>query len=169
MSNGISIKRISSPIGELILGVGGQGCCLIEFADRSDLRKTGPGGGRRFNLRVTDREHRLLDRVAGELDEYFSGQLNTFSVPLDFRGTPFQKAVWQALLSIPYGETSTYGEVAGRIGKPSASRAVGGAVGSNPVSVLIPCHRVIQTGGSLGGYGGGLWRKEFLLSLEGSA
>ncbi len=101
-----------------------------------------------------------------QLDSYFAGELRAFDVALDLQGTPFQLRVWQALLDIPYGETISYGEQARRIGNPQAMRAVGLANGRNPISIVVPCHRVIGKNGSLTGYGGGLDRKRFLLDLE---
>ena len=165
MSDGISIKRISSPIGELVLGIGRGGCRLIEFADRSDARRS--LAGRPYNLRVSDADHALFRRVESELAAYFAGSAGAPTISMDLRGTEFQVAVWKALLDIPHGETRTYAEIADAVGKPAAVRAVGSAIGRNPVSVLVPCHRVVRTGGGLGGYGGGLWRKEYLLELEG--
>ena len=167
MNDGISVKRISSPIGELILGAGQGGCRLIEFADRSDARHS--LAGRLYNLRVSDAELDLLKRVETELAAYFAGSSNSPGAPaisLDLRGTPFQVAVWKALLDIPHGETRTYAEIARAVGRPAAVRAVGTAIGRNPICILVPCHRVIRSGGGLGGYGGGLWRKEYLLGLE---
>ena len=105
-------------------------------------------------------------QLTAELDAYFHGELRKFSVSLDIRGTDFQRRVWKALLDIPYGETRSYGEVAHAIGRPTASRAVGLANGANPVSIIIPCHRVIGANGALVGYGGGLYRKQALLDLE---
>lgn len=104
--------------------------------------------------------------AAAQLAAYFAGELTGFDVPLALRGTPFQKRVWAALQEIPYGETTTYGELAVEIGKPSAARAVGLANGRNPVGVIVPCHRVIGSTGSLTGYGGGLDRKRHLLRFE---
>ncbi|WP_067793510.1 methylated-DNA--[protein]-cysteine S-methyltransferase [Actinomadura formosensis] len=104
--------------------------------------------------------------VAAQLTAYFAGELTEFDVSLALHGTPFQKRVWAALQEIPYGETTTYGELAVEIGKPSASRAVGLANGRNPVGVIVPCHRVIGSTGSLTGYGGGLDRKRYLLGFE---
>jgi methylated-DNA-[protein]-cysteine S-methyltransferase len=101
-----------------------------------------------------------------QLAEYFAGARRAFDLPLDLRGTPFQLRVWEALLRIPYGETRTYGQLAAQIGHPGAARAVGAANGANPVAIIVPCHRVVASGGGLGGYGGGLDRKEFLLGLE---
>jgi methylated-DNA-[protein]-cysteine S-methyltransferase len=105
--------------------------------------------------------------VNGQLQEYFAGKRKTFTFPLAPRGTPFQLAVWNALLEIPYGDTISYAELARRIGKPSAVRAVGAANGANPIPVIIPCHRVIGSNGTLTGYGGGIERKQWLLALEG--
>jgi methylated-DNA-[protein]-cysteine S-methyltransferase len=101
-----------------------------------------------------------------QLDRYFAGELTEFDLELDLRGTQFQKDVWNALLTIPYGETRSYGEIARQIGRPDRARAVGAANGSNPVSIIVPCHRVIGSDGSLTGYGGGLPRKRYLLDLE---
>ena len=106
------------------------------------------------------------DGIIAELDAYFAGGLREFSVPLDLRGTEFQRQVWELLLSIPYGETRSYGQIASAMGRPKASRAVGQAVGTNPVAIIVPCHRVIGTSGGLVGYGGGLHRKQALLELE---
>ncbi|MDA8321206.1 MAG: methylated-DNA--[protein]-cysteine S-methyltransferase [Actinomycetota bacterium] len=108
----------------------------------------------------------VLDAAAGQLAEYFAGSRTQFDLPVELDGTQFQRTVWQTLRSIPYGATISYGELAGRIGQPSASRAVGLANGRNPVSIVVPCHRVIGANGSLTGYGGGIERKRFLLALE---
>jgi len=106
------------------------------------------------------------DEIIAELDAYFAGSLKKFSVPLDLRGTEFQRRVWELLLHIPYGETRSYGQIARAIGRPEASRAVAQAVGTNPVAIIVPCHRVIGASGGLVGYGGGLHRKQALLELE---
>ncbi len=111
----------------------------------------------------------VLCEAVRQLTEYFEGQRRSFDLPLDLRGTPFQLRVWKALLNIPYGETRSYGELALKLGSPGASRAVGAANGSNPVAIVVPCHRVIGTGGGLCGYGGGLDRKKSLLDLESGA
>jgi methylated-DNA-[protein]-cysteine S-methyltransferase len=109
----------------------------------------------------------LLQEAAAQLDAYFAGTRQTFDLPLDLHGTPFQRAVWAALLHIERGATCTYGDVAHAVGSPSGVRAVGSAVGRNPVGIIVPCHRVIGHDGSLTGYAGGLDRKRFLLRLEG--
>lgn len=110
-----------------------------------------------------------LDRVAAQLRAYFAGQLRVFDLPLDLRGTPFQLEVWQALLAIGYGEVRAYAEIAAAIGRPCAFRAVGAANGANPVPIIVPCHRLIGSDGSLIKYGGGLNVKRQLLELEGVA
>jgi methylated-DNA-[protein]-cysteine S-methyltransferase len=110
---------------------------------------------------------RRLDDLSTQLHDYFSGSRKTFDYPLAPKGTPFQLAVWNALLEIPYGDTVTYAQLAQRIGKPAAVRAVGAANGANPIPVIIPCHRVIGSNGTLTGYGGGIERKQWLLALEG--
>jgi methylated-DNA-[protein]-cysteine S-methyltransferase len=108
----------------------------------------------------------VLASAAKQLDAYFDGELTNFDLPLTLDGSPFQQTVWAALQDIPYGQTTSYGDLAKRIGSPSASRAVGLANGRNPVSIVVPCHRVIGADGSLTGYGGGMDRKRFLLALE---
>ena len=108
----------------------------------------------------------ILQQSQQQLSEYFAGQRTTFDLPLAPAGTPFQQQVWQALSQIPCGQTMTYGELAAQIGKPNAYRAVGNANGKNKISLIIPCHRLVGSDGTLTGYGGGLWRKEWLLAHE---
>ena len=110
----------------------------------------------------------VLMQVAHQLTGYFSGELTQFDLPLRLKGTPFQLSVWEELLKIPYGETRTYGDIARALGNPGAVRAVGAANGANPVIIIVPCHRVIASDGTLGGYGGGMWRKAWLLRHEGA-
>jgi O-6-methylguanine DNA methyltransferase len=121
----------------------------------------------RFGTKMPQENPAALSEVLTQLREYFAGARRSFDVPLDLRGTAFQKSVWREVARVPYGGTVTYGEIARRIGKPKAARAVGGAVGANPVPIFIPCHRVIGASGALTGYGGGLDVKEDLLRLEG--
>lgn len=121
----------------------------------------------RFGTKTPQENPAALSEVLTQLREYFAGARRSFDVPLDLRGTAFQKSVWREVARVPYGGTVTYGEIARRIGKPKAARAVGGAVGANPVPIFIPCHRVIGASGALTGYGGGLDVKEDLLRLEG--
>ncbi|SEO48330.1 methylated-DNA--[protein]-cysteine S-methyltransferase [Amycolatopsis saalfeldensis] len=113
-----------------------------------------------------ERDERPFGGVITQLEEYFAGSRTEFDLPLALHGTPFQQTVWRALTTIPYGETTSYGELAEQIGRPAASRAVGLANGKNPVSIIVPCHRVVGSSGSLTGYGGGLDRKRQLLDFE---
>src|SRR5258708_10160080 len=108
----------------------------------------------------------ILAETERQLKEYFEGKRQDFSIPLDMRGTPFQRSVWQALLAIPFGETRSYGQIAKQLGRPNAMRAVGGANGSNPIPIVVPCHRVIGSSGKLTGFGGGLETKARLLKIE---
>ncbi|RSN64809.1 methylated-DNA--[protein]-cysteine S-methyltransferase [Actinomadura sp. WAC 06369] len=119
-----------------------------------------------FGLPADDPDEKPFAQVAEQLDAYFAGDLTEFDVPLALNGTPFQRRVWDALRHIPYGETVTYGELALDIGSPTASRAVGLANGKNPISVIVPCHRVVGSNGDLTGYGGGIERKRYLLEFE---
>ncbi|MGW5053029.1 methylated-DNA--[protein]-cysteine S-methyltransferase [Actinokineospora sp. NPDC004072] len=113
-----------------------------------------------------ERDETILPEVKAQLAAYFTGELTEFDVPLRLHGTPFQQEVWRALCEIPYGETISYGELARRVARPAASRAVGAANGRNPISVIVPCHRVVGSTGDLTGYGGGVERKRFLLDFE---
>ena len=157
---------VDTPVGEFIAGATAQGCCLFEFADRGGFKRIKLRIETKYGLSLVRGRDSLIAQVESEVAEYFAGNRKSFSVPLDLKGTPFEMRVWDELLKIPYGETRAYGEVAVSIGKPGAARAVGGANGANSVAVIVPCHRVIQEDGSLRGYGGGLWRKKFLLDLE---
>jgi methylated-DNA-[protein]-cysteine S-methyltransferase len=152
---------IDSPIGPLTL-----------IADRGklagvhmEITRYEPGDGE-LGPAVPRNAEPVLAEAARQLEAYFDGELTTFDLPLNLDGSQFQRSVWAALQDIPYGETISYGELARRIGQPSASRAVGLANGRNPVSIVVPCHRVIGADGSLTGYGGGMDRKRFLLGLE---
>lgn len=120
----------------------------------------------RLGRRVDAADDDVLVKAASQLEAYFAGELTDFDLPLELEGSGFQRTVWAGLREIPYGETISYGELARRIGQPSASRAVGLANGRNPISIVVPCHRVIGANGSLTGYGGGIERKQFLLGLE---
>ena len=145
-----------------------QGVCLLEFADRPMLETQRKRVERRWGTPVPG-SHPLLERLKVELREYFDGARRDFQVPLALAGTPFQERVWRRLLEIPYGRTITYDELARRVACPGGQRAVGRANGDNRIAVVVPCHRVIRSGGGLGGYGGGLSRKKRLLGLERAA
>jgi methylated-DNA-[protein]-cysteine S-methyltransferase len=150
--------RTPSFAGPLFLAATEKGLLRLEFEGRKMRLNE-----RQFGLRESKQ---ALAPYLRELDEYFAGDRREFSMPLDLRGTPFQLACWRALLAIPYGETRTYADIARSIGRPTAFRAVGMANNRNPVAIVVPCHRVIATGGSLCGYGGGLDLKRRLLDLE---
>jgi methylated-DNA-[protein]-cysteine S-methyltransferase len=153
----ISFTTMASPIGLLLLAADDSGLRQIHFADDKHPPKPDP----------TWRENpSQLQEAIRQLRAYFAGELETFDLPLAPQGTAFQLKVWKLLCDIPYGETISYGELARRVGNPKASRAVGLANGSNPIPIIIPCHRVIGSNGKLTGYGGGLPLKEKLLALE---
>ncbi len=146
-----------SPVGQLLLIGTGRGLHGLNFQD----------GAHPLVIDETWKKQRSpFKDVIKQLEEYFSGRLQNFTIPLALEGTPFQLAVWRALKAIPYGVTTSYGTIAKKIGNPNASRAVGAANGQNPVSIIVPCHRVIGHSGQLVGYGGGLPIKEALLDLE---
>lgn len=147
-----------TPIGPVQLTVGPGGLSEIRFG-------AGPGASR--GQRPPESAQRVLEQAKRQLAEYFAGRLHVFDLPLDLRGTPFRVAVWKALLEIPFGMTVSYAEIAQRVGKPSAVRAVGTANGANPVPIVVPCHRVVGSDGTLTGYGGGLPIKRWLLAHEG--
>jgi len=156
---------VASPIGPLRLAATDIGLCLATFDDHS-TKSDVASLAERYDVTLTDGSNTHLDRAERELAAYFSGGLRHFGVPLDVRGTDFQRAVWEGLRTIPYAQTISYGELARRIGHPGASRAVGAANGANRIAIILPCHRVINAAGALHGYGGGLWRKKFLLEHE---
>jgi AraC family transcriptional regulator of adaptative response/methylated-DNA-[protein]-cysteine methyltransferase len=155
----IWINRVATPLGSMIMGVHDSGLCLLEFAERRMLETQ---MGRVF----LPGDHPLMQQVKKQLDAYFEGSLRAFSIPLQAPGTAFQEAVWDALRQIPYGAMRSYADVAAAIDHPEAVRAVGRANGDNRIAIIIPCHRVVASDGELTGYGGGLWRKEFLLAME---
>ncbi len=174
----IRLRAFESPLGTMLGGATEGGVCLCEFADRGgeeriiarlikrhrcEVRPSGSWSGDLLGM-VQFAEH--LDRLESQMAEYFSSRRQDFDLPLDLGGTPWQRLVWTALLEIPYGATMSYGELAEKLGKPGGSRAVGRANGENYVSIIVPCHRVIQADGGLRGYGGGLHRKRWLLDFE---
>ncbi|MGH8427322.1 MAG: methylated-DNA--[protein]-cysteine S-methyltransferase [Gammaproteobacteria bacterium] len=151
--------QMESPVGSLLLTADDAALTGIYFEDGHDR----PVIGSDWKERPT---HPVLKTAKRQLDEYFAGRRKTFDLPLASNGTPFQRDVWRALRDIPYGKTQSYGDIARRIGRPKAVRAVGAANGANPLPVIVPCHRVIGSNGTLTGYGGGLPRKRKLLALE---
>ena len=154
-----SYNTMKSPVGELTLVASEKGLVAILWEDDKPNRV-------RLEELILDKKHPVLMQTQEQLTEYFKGERKKFSVKLDPHGTEFQKKVWMALRSIPFGETRSYGELASEIGNAKASRAVGAANGKNPISIIVPCHRVIGANGSLTGFAGGLKNKMILLDLE---
>lgn len=153
--------RYDSPLGTMILAATSRGLAGVWFDGQRHLpdRSAWP----------VQPDHPVLRRAVAQLDEYFAGRRSGFDLPLDLQGgTAFQQSVWQALLSIPRGRTTSYAVLGRSVGRPGAARAVGAAVGRNPLSIVVPCHRVLGAGGALTGYAGGLDRKNALLRLEGA-
>jgi len=158
-----SYQIIDSPLGDILLRAQDGLLTGVFFAGQ----KYHPGQAS-ATAPASDADARVLAQAAEELDAYFDGRLQTFTVPMRFAGSAFQQRIWQALCDIEFGETSTYGQLGAGLGlPPSHSRAVGGAVGRNPLSVIVPCHRVLGASGALTGYAGGVDRKRALLGLEG--
>lgn len=155
-----------TPVGAVMLGDFDGRLCMCDWMDGKPRRNVADRLCRLLNAEFTAGTSALLGKTAAELDEYFAGLRREFDVPLLFVGTEFQKRVWSALITIPYGTTVSYGEMARRIGMPKAVRAVANANGANPISIFAPCHRVIGSDRSLTGYAGGIATKEFLLRLE---
>ena len=151
----------ASPLGSILLAATDKGLVGLYFAQHRHFK--GPQDWQR------DDSLPILQQTAAQLTAYFAGQRRTFDLPLDLQGTPFQRAVWNALRGIPFGSSVTYAEHAQSIGNPRAVRAVGTAIGRNPVSIIVPCHRVLGAQKALTGYAGGLERKQTLLTLEGTA
>jgi AraC family transcriptional regulator of adaptative response/methylated-DNA-[protein]-cysteine methyltransferase len=164
--NMIDLQRIETPLGTMIACATQQGICLLEFTDRKMLETELKTIAKLLNATIIQGNNPHFDLLTTQLHEYFEGRRKEFSVPLHALGTDFQGKVWQALQEIPYGKTKSYKEQAMTIGSPESVRAVANANGMNRISILIPCHRVIGADGTLTGYGGGLWRKQYLLELE---
>lgn len=165
----VQVSWVETPLGPMLAGAVGDGVCLLEFTDRRMLETQLAILRKRFKSAPVPGDNEHLQRLKRELAAYFAGNLRAFTVPLVYPGTKFQGRVWSALLKIPYGETRSYEDIAKTVGAPKAVRAVGTANGCNRIAVVIPCHRVVNKSGALGGYGGGLWRKRFLLDLERSS
>lgn len=155
----ILYRHLDSPVGLLTVAATDAGLHAIEFP-----RNRHPADRHGW----TEGDHALIDLAARQLDEYFAAERQAFDLPLAPRGTDFQRTVWMTLAGIGYGETISYAQLAQRVGKPTAMRAVGAANGRNPLPIVLPCHRVIGADGSLTGFGGGLPTKQFLLELEGA-
>jgi AraC family transcriptional regulator of adaptative response/methylated-DNA-[protein]-cysteine methyltransferase len=159
-------RNLWSPVGDMIAGASARGVCFLEWHSRGGVEKIRQRVEKRYRLSVVEGNNAHLDHLERELGDYFEGSLARFSVALDIQGTDFEQKVWSELQKIPYGQTRSYADIAGAVGQPRAFRACGRANGANYISIVIPCHRVIESSGKLRGYGGGLWRKKYLLELE---
>lgn len=164
--NIIDLKRIETPLGAMISCATDRGICLLEFSDRKMLETELKAIAKLLNAIIIQGHNKHFEKLEKELNEYFAGQRKIFTVPLHTPGTMFQNKVWSALQNISYGETKSYKEQSVAIENPKSVRAVANANGMNRISILIPCHRVIGANGELTGYGGGLWRKKYLIDLE---
>jgi AraC family transcriptional regulator of adaptative response/methylated-DNA-[protein]-cysteine methyltransferase len=162
----IVVSSLESPLGPIVAAANDRGICLLEFTDRRMLETQFKTLKKVFSSPIVPGENEHLEALRQQIKKYFARDLREFSLPLVYPGSPFQVRVWNELLRIPYGQTCSYEELARRIGSESGQRAVGHANGTNRIAIVIPCHRVVNKDGKLGGYGGGLWRKQHLLDLE---
>ncbi len=162
----MNITRLETPLGTMFAGAVEAGICLLEFTDRKMLETELKQLSQKLNANIIQGANPHFDVLEQQLEAYFSGRRKTFTVPLFMPGTDFQQSVWRLLQTIPYGSTRSYKQQAIALQKPEAIRAIANANGMNRISILIPCHRVIGEDGSLTGYGGGIWRKQWLLDLE---
>lgn len=159
-------RWIDTPLGAMLALADDAGLHLLEFVDRRALETEIKRLRGHLGCNILPGDHPYLDKIESELKDYFDGIKDQFSVPLVELGSAFEKSVWQCLKTIPSGETWSYAELAKKLGNPNATRAVGHANGKNSIGIVIPCHRVIRSDGTLGGYGGGIWRKQWLLEHE---
>lgn len=160
------MRQLQTPLGPMRAIGGDCGLVLCEFDDRPMLTKQLARVERLFGETAESGDHPILDQTAAELHEYFHATRETFTIPLALEGTPFQTAIWNELLNIPFGRTTSYDALAERVGRPGSARAVGRANGDNRLAIIVPCHRVINGDGSLSGYGGGRHRKRWLITHE---
>ena len=164
--NVLVYQRFDAPLGPMVAIASEKGLCLLEFGDRRMLESEFTDLQKRLDAVLLPGKNEFTEEAVRQIQEYFAGTRKTFSVPLHAPGTEFQQRVWAALCEIPFGEMCSYGEIASAIGEPKAVRAVGTANGMNRIAIMIPCHRVIGADGALTGYGGGLWRKDWLIKHE---
>lgn len=164
--NEINTGYLRTQIGEVVFGSFRGKLCFLDFAERKIRLTVADRIGRALRAELVEQDDGVLRETGRQLDEYLRGRRRSFDIPLLMVGTDFQKRVWSALMKIPYGSTSTYGQIAEDIGRPGVARAIGNACGANPIGIIVPCHRIIGAGGELVGYGGGLSVKRRLLELE---
>lgn len=162
----VKLNRILTPLGPMIVGATEEWVCLLEFADRRMLETQLKRVQKIYSAVFSPGTNALMEQTESQLLEYFAGHRRKFNLPVDTTGSQFQMQVWNCLNTIPYGRTASYEKIASEIGRAGASRAVGRANGDNRLAIIIPCHRVIRSDGSISGYGGGVWRKKWLLAHE---
>ncbi len=165
----IHYQDFDSPLGPMIGGATDHGICFLEWHDRGGVGVILNRVQKRYKSELARGQNEHIVSLAGELTRYFDNNLKRFQTPIDVTGTRFEQLVWKQLLTIDYGRTCSYGEMAAALNKPGGARAVGRANGANYLSIVIPCHRVVEANGKLCGYGGKLWRKKHLLELEAGA
>jgi methylated-DNA-[protein]-cysteine S-methyltransferase len=164
--NQVNIQLYETEVGQVVLGSFRGKLCFLGFRDKGMKTTVDDRIKKVLNAEIVERDDEILRETSKQLDEYLEGRRKAFDVPVLMMGTDLQKRVWKALMSIAYGATSTYGQIARDIGSPRAVRAVGNACGANPIGIIVPCHRVVGSNGGLVGYGGGLPLKRKLLALE---
>lgn len=167
--NNIIIRKYKSPCGILVLGSHEGELCMCDWENSELHPKSLERIKKHLRAEAKEGNSGVIEQAAGMLDEYFSGKRRDLNIALGMTGTNMQKQVWEELLQLPYGMTTSYGDIAHRIGRPKAVRAVANAIGANPISIFVPCHRIVGGHGQLTGYRGGLPAKQFLLSLENQA
>lgn len=165
----VKVNLLTSPVGPLLIGVHEKAIRFVHFTQMERLAEQLMRLQQQMGKPFRHATHQLHEQLEAELEEYFDRKRKSFSLPLKPIGTAFQMRTWQGLQMIPYGTTWSYEQLASEIGQPTASRAVGLANGANPLAILIPCHRVVNKNGQIGGYGGGIWRKQILLDVEKTA
>ena len=163
----LALGSVATPLGPMAIACSAEGLVALSLPGEPGFsRHHRPTPLAESISGARDRAQRLIERAAAELTAYFDGRLHSFSVPLTPLGTPFQQAVWQAVVAVPYGETRSYGAIAAELGRPAAARAVGHANGANPLPIVVPCHRLVGADGSLRDFGGGLAMKQWLIEHE---
>lgn len=167
-TDSIRYQKFATPLGDMVAASHNNRLCLLEFTDKKKAETILKPMAKLLKAELNEGKSDILDRTRKQLKLYFDGRLLKFNLPLHAVGTDFQKNVWKRLAGIPHGQTTNYGKIAESVGKPKGARAAGMAIGSNPIAIVVPCHRVIGKSGDLTGFGGGLWRKKWLLEHEGA-